>query len=183
MEKLQESLFELDLVNPLEWQNIPKPIIQSILSLKNCVKVQSSFIESLNKNFGDFESRSNSRILNVQLAISENLEKIKENESQSKTALKAVEFVLKENLSNFEKKVTESLFEDRYLFHNKIEEIKDQVSLLNKRVDGIPTTSQVQTMVQSVSEKVRNKLKQDLKEDIVNPEVYAINQKFSLLDM
>ena len=88
MEKLRESLDELESMDPMEWHNIPKPIVHGVMLLKACVRHQTSFLDTFSKQFHDFEGRCNIRILNVQKSISENLEKIKLGEEKRNLTLK-----------------------------------------------------------------------------------------------
>lgn len=183
MEKLREALLELDSVDPLEWHNIPRPIVQGILALKTCTRLQSSFLDSFQKHFQDFEARCNVRIVNVQKAISDCSEKIQENKENTNSLLIVSDEKHKQTIADFQKKVTEEIRIDKVLSNEKFEEIREVVSNCHKRIDSMPTISQIQAMVNTVSDKVKSKLKKELKEDVVNPEVYALNQKIHLLNV
>ena len=182
MDKLRELLDELEIVDPAEWNNIPKPIIKGISSLKSCVQSQSSFLESLNKHFQDFESRCNLRIINVQKAISENVDKIRDNEESLKFILKTNEQKTKDTIDLFKKKITEDVTKDKSEIEERFNDIKDHVQVCHKRIDSTPTIAQLQSMINVAGERIIEKVKKDIKENMINPELYLLNQKINLLN-
>ena len=183
MEKVKEATLELESIDPTEWHNIPRPIVVGIQSLKTCIKFQTGFLDYFHKHFQDFEGRCNVRIINVQKSISECLDKIKDNDENINNLLVTADQKAKDRMESFQQKITESLFEQKKSVQSKLEEIMDLCQLCNKRVDTMPTTPQINTMIASVADKIRDKLKQELKEKIVNPEVYSLNQKIIALNL
>lgn len=177
MEKFRESLDELESLDPLEWHNIPQPIVNGIVSLKNCIKQQSSYIESLNKTFKDFEGRYNLRILNTQKSLTENMEKARENDEFIKNSLKHTEFRIKESLEQFQKKITEEHYKEKLILENNIKEAKQEIDFLMNKLDLIPTMMQIQTMITTAAEKVKDTVKQDIKEKVIKPEIQGLTQK------
>jgi hypothetical protein len=182
MEKIRDANEELDRLDPMEWHNIPIPIVNGILSLKSVVRIQSGCLEYLIKHFSEFEGKFNTRILNLHKTISETSDKIKENEEQTKTLFKNVEKKHKDSIENIQIKVTDDIRIERLTTDSKIEEIRGQVHLCNKKLDLVPTTSQIQSMTQSAIEGNYKKLKNSFKEDIVNPEIYNLTQKLIQLN-
>ncbi|OMJ92429.1 hypothetical protein SteCoe_4766 [Stentor coeruleus] len=177
MENFRESLDELESLDPLEWHNIPQPIVNGIVSLKNCIKQQSSYIESLNKTFKDFENRYNLRILSTQKTLTENMEKTRETDEFIKNSFKHTEFRIKESFENFQKKITEEHFKEKHILENNINEVKQEIESLLGKFDSIPTIIQIQTMITTAAEKVKDTVKQDIKDKIIKPEIQSLTQK------
>ncbi|OMJ87668.1 hypothetical protein SteCoe_10594 [Stentor coeruleus] len=177
MEKLRESLQELEIIDPKEWHNIPQPIVSGIISLKSCVKLQSNFFETLNKQFTDFEGRCNIRILNVQKALAESQDRIRDNDEFLKDTLCQSETQIKEAIDNFQKKITEAQYSFKYDLEGRMDEIKQDNSTVMKKIDSIPSMIQIQTMINNAAEKVKDSVKQDIRDRLFKPEITAINQK------
>ncbi|OMJ82035.1 hypothetical protein SteCoe_17362 [Stentor coeruleus] len=177
MENFKEPLDELELLDPLEWHNIPQPIVNGIVSLKNCIKQQSSYIESLNKTFKDFEVRNNLRILNTQKTLTENMEKTRESDELMKNSIKHTEFRIKESFEQFQKKISEERYKEKRISESNINEIKQEIDTLMNKIDSIPTMIQIQTIITTTAEKLKDVVKQDIKDKVLKPEIQSLTQK------
>ncbi|OMJ76196.1 hypothetical protein SteCoe_24491 [Stentor coeruleus] len=177
IEKLRESLQELESIDPKEWHNIPQPIVKGIISLKSCIKLQSSFFETLNKQFTDFESRCNIRILNVQKAIVESQDRICNNDEYLKDTLCQSEAQVKETIDKFSKKLTEEQYLFKYDLESRMDEIKQETITVLKKIDSIPNMIQIQSMINTSADKVKDLVKQDIRDRLFKPEITALNHK------
>lgn len=183
MEKPRESLQELESIDPKEWHNIPEPIVNSISSLKSCIKLQSNFFETLNKQFSDFEGRCNIRILNVQKALAESQDRIRDNDEYLKDTLSQSETQVKETIDHFQKKLTEAQYSFKYDLEGRIDEIKQETVTALKKIDSIPSMIQIQSIINNSAEKVKDSVKQDIRDRLFKPEITALNQRIQSVNM
>lgn len=180
MDKLKEAVSELEGMDPREWHNIPKPIVHGVLILKSCATFQSHILENFEKNYSDFESRCNHRILNVQKALSETSEKSKEVDDSFKSILKFTELRINDKIDNFMKKVTEDLYILKCSSDSRHSELKDSIHDCNKKLDLLPTNHQVQSLISAANEKLREKVLIEAKETLIDPEISNLTQKIHL---
>lgn len=180
MDKLKEAVSELEGMDPREWHNIPRPIVHGVLILKSCSTMQSHILENFEKSYSDFESRCNHRILNVQKAISENTEKIKESEESFKSLLKFTELRINDKIDNFMKKVTDDLYFLKCSSDSRHSELKESIHDCHKKIDLLPTNQQVQCLISTANEKLREKVLTEVKESLIEPEISNLTQKIHL---
>ena len=183
MEKLKEVISELETMDPMDWHNIPKPIIQGFLLLKSSSSIQGQFLDYLNKHYSDFEGRCNTRILNVQKAITENVDKSKESDEGFKSMIKFLELRVNDKVDDFMKKVTEDLYILKCSSDARVIEIKESINECLKRIEAMPSANQIQSSINSQLEKSKEKILIEVKEHLIAPEVSGLNQKLHLQNM
>ncbi|OMJ66701.1 hypothetical protein SteCoe_36370 [Stentor coeruleus] len=181
MENPIRSLDELDTIFPEEWHNIPKPLIDSILLLKNCIKAQFHVLSGLATDYAEFELKINKNFMSVQTAALESTEKVKSidlaiNESAKKIYNKFVAF-----RQDIENKTADKIQKQKIENEGKLTDIKDQLDTLTKKVESLITMSQAKDLVSSMITKSEAKSFQDFKNSYVIPEMAAQEKK--LMDL
>jgi hypothetical protein len=175
MDKKTEILEELDKINPNEWHNIPDPLINGIVSLKSCIKLQHGFIEYLYNHFNDSEIRNNSKFLTTQKTISETAEKVLEIEAVTQKNIKNSEIKFKETLDDTKDKISSDIQQVSFNLEKKQADIIKNLRTSQKQIEVLPKLPEIQIAIQSQLDILSNKLKQDFKENILNPEINTIN--------
>jgi hypothetical protein len=183
MEKLKEVISELEQMDPMDWHNIAKPVVQGFILLKSCSSLQSHCLEHMDKHYSDFEGRCNSRILNMQKTVTETIDKSKESDESFKTTIKYLELRLNDKVEDCMKKLTEDLYLLKCSSDARMNDLKENINECLKRFELLPTSTQIQTTISSYCEKTKEKVLTEVKESLIPPEISALTQKILLQNM
>lgn len=177
MENSKSSLDDLDTIFPEEWHNIPKPLIDAILLLKNCAKVQFHSLSGLATDHAEFELKINKNFMSVQAAAIESSEKVKNidfaiNESAKTIYNKFVAF-----RQDIENKAADNIQKQKILIEGKQADIKEQLNVLTRKVDNLITVSQAKELISHMIANSEVKALRDFKESYVIPEMASLEKK------
>lgn len=177
MENLKSALVDLDKVFPEDWLNIPRPLIDAVIALKTCVKIQAHNLATLSTDCAEFELKANKKFISVQEQTSEYTEKIKNIDEAVKKSVKATKSKLKTIKQELENKITDDIQIQKIGIESKNREVKEQMALISRKLEGLPKINQVQELISQMAQKSQEKALQEFKENYIIPELSILGRK------
>lgn len=183
MENSKSNLEELDKVLPEEWLNIPKPLIEAVSILKNCMKSQIAEVCGLKSDYSEFELKMKKSILSAKTIASDCSEMMSNvsilmRDLESSTHKKSLN--LRQDLEN---KISDSIQLQKITIESKHIETKKQLDLIIRKLESLPTVNQVEELIVNMTAISEAKIIEEFKEAFVIPEISMLERKVVSFNM
>ena len=181
MMKVQECLEELMFIDTTEWNNIPKPLINAICSMKKCIFIQMQTIAENSDKVLEIEKLTeiqqkefDGEIKNITKTIITNDDYAKQNLKDTNDTIEA----MKINLSLIQTSLTSEIEYLRKHNEGKTSYLEQKIESIHKILTKFPTVDEVddkiKDKIRDSSTRLRREIKDDVKFSIVDIEVGKI---------
>lgn len=179
MEEFSDPMQYLLSLDFTEWPNIPKPLLFSLISIKQCIVLQSTKITEFAKKmimveagvgrrFEEFDSRL-TNLNNMLISVDEgSKERNKEFSKNIYSEIAAFKSDLSKD-NDFKTKSTDT----------KINNMQETIFQMKKTLSALPFMTEVEQIIKQSSNDLRTSLRKDIIDNIVSPEVNTINTKIN----
>ena len=177
MEEFADPLKYLRSLDPSEWPNIPKPLLFALISIKQCLLMNSSKITEMSKKITTMESISLKRHEEIDNRETMLSNMIISTDETAKNRIKEISESLYNDLSVFRQSLVKDVDFKQNSNDSKLNNMQEQLFVMKKTLTALPFMSDVDKNIKIACNETRNTLRKDVIENIVSPEIININAK------
>ena len=172
----------LEKIDPADWHNIPECLVNSILALKSCVKIQFENIEKVTQQFVGLEGKNNKKFVSFKESLDEREKYLKDGLETSKLSMKKVENRVRVEMSELRQKIVAEMQVESANLEYKLKEFQGEMKEMKRVVGKIVSLEEIREDVDGKICVASEKIRKDVQETVVVPEIYNVYQKIYMVE-
>jgi hypothetical protein len=177
MEDITDPLKYLEDLKPVDWANIPKPLMSAILCIKKCLLQNSSRLDDITQKFFQSSSITTLKIEQIE-SKSNNLNNlVYQIDENSKNRINDKSESLYEEIAAFKKLLTKDLNFKQKSLDTKLISMQEQLLVMKNTLNSFSLLKDIDKSIKEACENLRKKMRKDVIENIVAPEIVSVNKK------
>ncbi|OMJ86342.1 hypothetical protein SteCoe_12193 [Stentor coeruleus] len=179
MENTTDPLQLLQLLDPSEWPNIPKPVLSAVICIKKCIFSQSAKITELNQKININSSNTQRRFEETDFKIIQtNTTLNAQIESTKKQISDSIETLYTE-ISNFKKIVSEDFDFKHKSTDTRLNIMQEQQFVMKRVLQSLPGKQEVENNIKEANSELRTSIKKEMTDYIIFPEIVTLNNRIT----
>lgn len=179
MENTTDPLQLLQLLDPNEWPNIPKPVLSAVICIKKCIFSQSAKLNELNQKI-------NITVGNTQRRFEETDFKMNQTNTSLNTQVELIKKQINESIetlyteiANFKKIVSEDFDFKHKSTDTRLNIMQEQQFVMKRVLQSLPGKQEIENDIKEANSELRTSLKKEMIDYIIFPEIVTINSRIT----
>lgn len=162
-------------MDPSEWLNIPRPVIDGLIILKDIVIENTSRLREFSSSFLTQQANLNEEIRKVGKELTYIKTTFAKYQEDSMIMVENVNSSITSDVAKFKSNLLVDLDYKQKNNDSKIAYLEEQIFHTRKYTSSLPTIGEIGNKINDAVAEMRIKVKTEVKETIVTPEVKGLN--------
>ena len=180
-EEITDPFLYLESLKPDEWINIPDPLQNALICVKNCLILNRNSIKETNHNIDLISAGTNKKFELFENSTNLLKNMIISTDENATNRLAETKETIIEDISIFKKNISKDLDFKQKSTDKKLQSIDEKMFITKKTVDLLPSPQEIEEKINNSSNNMREIVKKEVNDMFITPQIKEINMKFEIL--